>query len=290
MDLHLLLRRCGAARQQVLRPLRRRRASSSSTSGPTWGFFGPQAADKATQGGVPAAAKSLYPTHMPTSPLQKLFIAGYSALTAVRNPERGDMVAALGETTGLIALRRLRDQMRDDPVGREILRERPSISLQSLQPEELAKLPEGSFGRAYAAFMLHHDFSADDRSPVRFVDDPELAFVIQRYRQVHDFWHVLCGLPPDVLGELALKWLEMLQTGLPVAALSALAGPLALPTEERRVLREVYIPWAVTAAPRARPLMNVWYERELDTPLSELRARLNITPAPQRGEGKGNKA
>jgi ubiquinone biosynthesis protein COQ4 len=56
------------------------------------------------------------------------------------------------------------------------------------------------------------------------------------------------------------------------------------------VLREVYIPWAVRAAPRARPLMNVWYERELDTPLSELRARLNITPAPQRGEGKGNKA
>jgi hypothetical protein len=96
------LRPC--ALPQVLRPLRRRRASSSSTSGPTWGFFGTQAADKATQGaddGVPAPAKSLYPTHMPTSPLQKLFIAGYSALTAVRNPERGDMVAALGETTGV---------------------------------------------------------------------------------------------------------------------------------------------------------------------------------------------
>jgi len=45
---------------------------------------------------------------------------------------------------------------------------------------------------------------------------------------VHDFWHVLCGLPPTVLGELALKWVEMVQTGLPVAAFSGLFGPLAL--------------------------------------------------------------
>lgn len=29
-----------------------------------------------------------------------------------------------------------------------------------------------------------HRFSADERTPVRFVDDDELAFVIQRYRQV----------------------------------------------------------------------------------------------------------
>jgi ubiquinone biosynthesis protein COQ4 len=48
------------------------------------------------------------------------------------------------------------------------------------------------------------------------------------HEQVHDFWHVLCGLPPTVLGELALKWVEMVQTGLPVAAFSGLFGPLAL--------------------------------------------------------------
>jgi ubiquinone biosynthesis protein Coq4 len=31
-----------------------------------------------------------------------------------------------------------------------------------------------------------------------------------------------------VLGEVALKWVEMVQTGLPVAAFSGLFGPLAL--------------------------------------------------------------
>jgi len=41
---------------------------------------------------------------------------------------------------------------------------------------------------------------------VQFVDNEELAYVMQRYREVHDFWHVLTGVPTTVLGEIALKW------------------------------------------------------------------------------------
>ena len=51
------------------------------------------------------------------------------------------------------------------------------------------------------------------RPAVRFVDDLELAYVMARYRQVHDFWHVLSGLETDVFGEIALKWFEFMQTG-----------------------------------------------------------------------------
>lgn len=47
-----------------------------------------------------------------------------------------------------------------------------------------------------------------------------------RYRQVHDFWHVLSGMPPTLLGEIAVKWLEFVQTGLPMNALSSFVGPL----------------------------------------------------------------
>ena len=54
-------------------------------------------------------------------------------------------------------------------------------------------------------------FSADERPPVRFVDDGELAYVAARAREVHDLWHVLFGCPTTVLGELALKALEFVQ-------------------------------------------------------------------------------
>ncbi len=45
----------------------------------------------------------------------------------------------------------------------------------------------------------------------RFVDDEELAYVITRCREVHDFWHVLFDCHTNVFGELALKGLEFVQ-------------------------------------------------------------------------------
>jgi ubiquinone biosynthesis protein COQ4 len=91
---------------------------------------------------------------------------------------------------------------------------------------------------------------------------------------------VLTGLPPTVLGELGLKWLELLQTGLPVAALSATVGSLRLTPEERNVLTNHYLPWAVQMSQQSAYLMNVYYEKEFDTDLEELRNKLRIEPAP----------
>jgi ubiquinone biosynthesis protein COQ4 len=45
-------------------------------------------------------------------------------------------------------------------------------------------LPEGSFGHAYLRFMSDRHFHADDRPPVRFIDDPELAYIVLRAREV----------------------------------------------------------------------------------------------------------
>ena len=84
----------------------------------------------------------------------------------------------------------------------------------------MSAMPTGTFGRCYADFMRGHTFSPDERCATRFVDDSELAYVMTRAREMHDFLHVLCGLEPDVPGEIALKWFEMVHTGLPVAAFS----------------------------------------------------------------------
>ncbi len=76
-------------------------------------------------------------------------------------------------------------------------------------------MPEGSFGKAYASFMGIRSFRADDRPPVRFIADPELAYIALRARQVHDFWHVLFDCPTTVLGELAIKAVEFVQVRTP---------------------------------------------------------------------------
>lgn len=61
-----------------------------------------------------------------------------------------------------------------------------------------------------------------------FVDDPDLAYVMTRYREVHDLFHTVLGMPTNMLGEVTVKWFEAIQTGLPMCALGALFGPIRL--------------------------------------------------------------
>ena len=227
------------------------------------------------------------PVHEPsksTSTWERLAIALHSATTALTDPTRADAVATLGEVTGHMALLTMRETMKSNSMGQRILSEKPIVSKATLPIDELLKSksdPEDvTFGQAYGEFLRGHGFDPDDRSEVHHIDDPELAYIMLRYRQCHDYWHVLTGLPPTVLGELGLKWLELLQTGLPVAALSATVGSLRLDDYERRILNEHYLPWAVRMSKQSSYLLNVYYELEFDTSLAELRERLSLEPAP----------
>jgi ubiquinone biosynthesis protein COQ4 len=166
---------------------------------------------------------------------QRVFVSAYYAGVAISDPERADAVAGLGDVTGEAASARLVTRMKSTPSGRRLLAKKPLINSQSVDLEALKVLPEGTLGHAYAQYMERHTFDADARNPVRFLQDPDTAYAMVRYRQIHDFWHILCDLPPTLSGELALKWFEWRQTGLPVAGLSALIGPLRLSFGQVRV-------------------------------------------------------
>lgn len=50
--------------------------------------------------------------------------------------------------------------------------------------------------------LLLQNVTPDTRADVKFVDDEELAYVMQRYREVHDLVHTILGMPTNMLGEL----------------------------------------------------------------------------------------
>lgn len=62
--------------------------------------------------------------------------------------------------------------------------------------------------------------SPDTRMPPKFVDDEELAYVIQRYREVHDLMHTLLGMPTNMLGEQ--QWAQGAALSNPPIVLSCL--------------------------------------------------------------------
>ncbi|TPX49926.1 hypothetical protein SeMB42_g01466 [Synchytrium endobioticum] len=212
--------------------------------------------------------------------LASIQVAVTSAFAAFRDPTRQDMVAALGESTGPPFLSQMRNRMLIDPIGRKILRIQPIINTFTL-PSSLSSLPHNTFGYHYANFLSSHSVSPDTRAPVRYLSNPELNYVMTRYRQIHDFWHTLLGLGISVEEELALKWFELVQTGLPVCALSSFVGPLRLNNDERERLFRTYVPWAIQCASNSRFMMNVMYEelfeRDLDEPKPKRTPRFKIT-------------
>lgn len=232
----------------------------------------------------------------------KAAIAIGASAVALADPSRSDMVALLGEITGEGALRRLLSKMRAQPHetlkssspslsmlspleaasqdGARILAERPRLVLSQEAVERLGVLPTGSFGRAYFEYLKAHGFSPSERGECRLIPDDELRYVLQRYREVHDFFHVLSGLPPTVLGETGVKWLEMVHMNLPVASLSALIAPIRLSRAERAVLFTQLAPWAIRCGTQCKFLLGVRYENLFDEDLNQVRKSLNFEKAP----------
>ncbi|KIW40370.1 ubiquinone biosynthesis protein coq4, mitochondrial [Exophiala oligosperma] len=221
-----------------------------------------------------------YPGHVPLTGVERVGLAVGSAITSLLNPYRHDMVAALGEATAQpFFISWLRKRMLSDPTGRRILRDRPRITSKTMSLEFLRKLPENTVGRTYAAWLDREGVTPDTRDAVRYIDDEEEAYVMQRYRECHDFYHAVTGLPVWVEGELGLKAFEFANTGLPMTGLS-LAAIIRLKPSERQRMLQIFLPWAFANGWRSKDLINVYWEEELETDVAELRKRLGIEQPP----------
>ncbi|KAH6607298.1 coenzyme q biosynthesis coq4 [Trichoderma cornu-damae] len=221
-----------------------------------------------------------YPGHVPLTRTERAAMAVGSGIMALLNPYRADLIATLGEATATPAfIGRLRDAMLSHPTGRRILRLRPRISSQTLSLPALRALPATSVGRAYVSWLDREGVSPDTRAAVRYIDDEECAYVMQRYRECHDFYHALTGLPTVREGEVALKAFEFANTGIPMTGLSLMAVATLKPAERRRFWG-VYLPWAVRNGARSSAIINVFWEEELERDVEDLRRELGIEQPP----------
>lgn len=169
--------------------------------------------------------------------------------------------------------------MLSDPTGRRILRDRPRITSKTMHLPYLRSLPDNSVGRAYAAWLDREGVSPDTRDSVQYIDDEECAYVMQRYRECHDFYHSVTGLPIFVEGELALKAFEFLNTVIPMTGLSLFAFVRMKPAERERFF-SLHLPWAVRSGLASKELINVYWEEILEKDVDEFRQEMGIERPP----------
>lgn len=147
--------------------------------------------------------------HIPINNFQKTLLSIGSAAISLFNPYRGDMIACLGEVTGESSLIFMHQKMQETNEGAQILNDMPRINSSTVCYKTLSELPEGTLGRVYADFMVENNITADSRLPVQFISDPVLAYVMQRYREVHDLVHASLYMKTTMLGEVSFELMEI---------------------------------------------------------------------------------
>lgn len=184
------------------------------------------------------------------------------------------------------------------PYGRALLFRRPSLADALANREELRRLPAGSLGRAFLAFLEDHGFpSLALRDLQREVEarweaeegvprlDPQRAWFRDRFILSHDLEHVLTGYGTDDVGEATLLAFGLGQRPAWSGALLTLGAAFEVFTY--RGWR--WLPYDCRAWRRGRRaafLVELPWEELLPLPLDTLRALLRIEP-PERAHRGG---
>jgi ubiquinone biosynthesis protein COQ4 len=209
-----------------------------------------------------------------------------AARTLFADPDDLPQVFTIIESLSGGTLTRIARRMQQDPSGRRLLEHKPDLVDKLVDREALARLPEGSFGRAYLAFVERENISADGiraaaaQGMAGTLPAP-LDYVSARLRDTHDLWHVVTGYSGDVLGETALLAFIFAQTWNPGIGLIIALGFAKTAQAPQGGAARATILDGFRRGRRTRWLPAVEWEQLLALPLSEVRARLTADAPPE---------
>jgi ubiquinone biosynthesis protein COQ4 len=201
-----------------------------------------------------------------------------SAFHGLRDPNDGSHISRLTDLTSMNTLRWIKMKMEESEEGKRILTDKPRVSTESVNFEKLKNFDKNTLGFLYFQYMSNNYFSPDNRPVVEFIPDLELAYICQRYKETHDFYHVIFNLGRTVRDEVALKWFEALHLRLPSSSIAGLFGSLRLSPSEIIFLYSNLLPNVVENSKNSKFVMSVYFENRLEQNIDDLRNELKIKP------------
>lgn len=176
-------------------------------------------------------------------------------------------------------------RFRGTRVGRRVLEEERDLLSLLADRSWLARMPDGSLGRAYVDFVERENLSAEglveasyDGKGQGYEDwmDQGRARFAARLRDQHDLEHVVTGYGRDVLGETALLAFDLGQSmSLGITVLVAF-GVFEATAAQRRFILEAY-----RRGRRSAWLPATDWEGLIELPLADVRAVLGVGEPPE---------
>jgi len=209
---------------------------------------------------------------------------GQAIVRVLGDSKKTHEIHRVEEITSKPRFRALLGELAQTPEGRRLMDERPELSSERVDYDRLRALPATTFGGAYARHLDNNGITADyQAAATRHVEDPDIAYLVRRYRQTHDVWHTLLGLGIAGHEEVVIHSFAYGQLHLPVSALVILFGTIKHIVLERRwgALRHSMLD-AYRAGRAAAPLMPVYWEDLWEAPLETVRVAYNVEPLERR--------
>ena len=200
--------------------------------------------------------------------------AFYSLARLVKDPNRLGEVFEMSDALATPeAIQPMVDRLVEDPVVAQSFeaRHRLRIDLPALR-----RLPEGTFGRAFADHMVAANL--DPSALPTLPSDDATAFFRAHLYETHDVWHVATGFGTDVVGELGLQAFYQAQIPGPLPSLLLGVGFLrsALFDQELTVpfMEALVRGWRMGKS--ARPLFGIRWDELWNEHLADVRRELGI--------------
>ena len=107
---------------------------------------------------------------------------------------------------------------------------------------------------------------------------PEIAYLHDRYRDLHDLWHVVTGYGTDMAGELAIVNFQAVQVGYRAMTISSWVQMLSIALRTGRFDVLVTGFRGRRRGRQSKYLLAADWDRLLMLPLDEVRRELGIPP------------
>ncbi len=164
----------------------------------------------------------------PSPPRQRMrwARAWKSLRTLLADPQKTESAVDLTYAIGRNDFERAFQRFTKSPRGRQLLERAPSLAEALSDSEALARMPEGSLGHAYLAYLDRNGYSATgligvERRVAERWRVEEGTPTLDRWRgwlrdrmiMTHDLSHVMTGYGTDAIGEGTLLAFNLAQTG-----------------------------------------------------------------------------
>ncbi|MEW6777709.1 MAG: Coq4 family protein [Bdellovibrionota bacterium] len=189
-----------------------------------------------------------------------------------------------------------RRKFKANPIGQQILKDRPSLEAMVLDMDRMKEMPAGTLGNEVYKFMHNDDYIIPGYMIPGFFmmggyydsleKDEEMDYLIHRFFFAHDLHHVIGGYGPDPCGEalnamFTAGWSGLISRQLSYLTFFGLAALSMTPKVGRKAwlyhLDEAYDRGAATR--RKTHLSCVYWEKIIDKPIEEGRAVVGVPPS-----------